>query len=289
MKQTGVDFNPLDRAAQPHGSPNAHTISNQYTAVAMAARTDGEPATSLQREPQKRRGTAIVTGGARRLGRAIALMLAQDGFDIALHYNSSREDAITCSQQIQTMNRRCRIFQADLSDGNAADPLLEEIIAWMPDVSLLVNSASVWYPSSFLDSTINDVQKNFALHVVAPYMLMRGLAKTSLNAQVINIIDTAVSKNRTDFFPYLLSKKCLYELTTMCAAELAPRIRVNAIAPGTVLPPEGEAAAFISRTPPVPLEQNADVSAVLSGVRYLMDSPHVTGQCLFIDGGEHLL
>lgn len=266
--------------------PNAGTVSPQDFVV------PGEPRTKFI--PQKVddysvRGTALVTGAGRRLGLAIAVHLARLGFDIAIHYNESADGADQCAREVILEGRKCQLFQADLSETSQAERLVERVASAMPSMTLIVNSASVWKPVSFVESSTAELLENLSVHLVSPYLLIRDFARLGQPGQVINILDSAVSSNRTQFFPYLLSKRALAELTAMCAAELAPRIRVNAVAPGTVLPTEGEAAAVFTVTPQCnPLQHYGAPEDVLKAIEFLVNSPHVTGQCLFVGGGDHL-
>lgn len=237
----------------------------------------------------KSRGTALITGAGRRLGRALALRLAEKGFDIAVHHNQSTAEADECAAKVQSLGRRSCVFQANLLRRDEVEDLIEQVYNWMPSLSLLVNNASIWKPSSFIESSADGVLESVGIHLVAPYLLTRDFARHVEHGQVINIIDTAISKNKTDFFPYLLSKKGLHDLTMMCALELAPRIRVNALAPGIVLPAEGPAGDVYSKTFDTnPLQHAASPLDVIAAMEYLIDSPHVTGQCMFISGGEQL-
>lgn len=235
------------------------------------------------------RGTALVTGAGRRLGLAIAVHLARLGFDIAIHYNESVDGAEQCGREVVLEGRKCQLFQADLSETSQAERLVERVATTMPSMTLIVNSASVWKPVSFVESSTAELLNNLSVHLVSPYLLIRDFARLGQRGQVINILDSAIGSNRTQFFPYLLSKRALAELTTMTAAELAPAIRVNAVAPGTVLPTEGEAAAVFTVTPQCnPLQHFGSPEDVLKAIEFLVNSPHVTGQCLFVGGGDHL-
>ncbi len=240
---------------------------------------------------QRSLGTALVTGAGRRLGRAIALRLAEKGFDIAIHYNGSSEDAESCAREVTARNRKCGLFRANLLDAAELQSLVEDVSNRMACLSLLVNNASIWKPASFIESSARDLYENVGIHLVAPYLLTRDFARLAQQGQVINILDTEISKNYSSFFPYLLTKKALHELTMMCALELAPRFRVNALAPGIVLPvpAEDSAESYKKLLDDNPLCHGGGPADVLAGLEYLLSSPHVTGQCLFISGGDQLL
>ncbi|MBY0546530.1 MAG: SDR family NAD(P)-dependent oxidoreductase [Candidatus Obscuribacterales bacterium] len=267
-------------------APNAGNLRSQDFVVQDQPRTKFIP---RKVDDNSVRGTALVTGAGRRLGLAIAVHLARLGFDIAIHYNESADGAAQCAGDVVGEGRKCQLFQADLSKSAQAETLVESVAGAMPPLTLIVNSASVWKPVSFVESSTAELLENLSVHLVAPYLLIRDFARLGQRGQVINILDSAISSNRTQFFPYLLSKRALAELTTMSAAELAPGIRVNAVAPGTVLPTVGEAAAVFTVTPQCnPLKHHGSPEDVLKAIDFLVNSPHVTGQCLFVGGGDHL-
>jgi NAD(P)-dependent dehydrogenase (short-subunit alcohol dehydrogenase family) len=232
-------------------------------------------------------GTALVTAGAKRIGRAIALKLADLGFDIALHFNSSNKEAELTKRDIENKGRTCLLFQANLNDSHETSKLIESITNKMPNISLLINNASVFKRINFLDSTIDDFEHNFNIHVKTPYILTRDFAKYCRDGQVINIIDANIVHYQTNYFPYLLTKKVLSEFTMMAACELAPNIRVNAIAPGLIMPPAGREDR-LDRKDNL-LQHTASVDYVLLAMEYLLVNKHVTGQSLFVDGGDHLV
>lgn len=236
-------------------------------------------------EPQ----VALVTAGARRLGKEACLKLASLGYDIALHFKSSQKEAEETAGLIRKMGRRCQLFPADLFKTSDTETLISSVLKEMKELSVLVNNASIWIPSDFQESSAQDLQENMLIHVVAPYLLSRDFSKKCKQGQIINIIDANVGKDSTHFFPYLLSKKSLFNLTAMLAVELAPNFRVNAIAPGGFLPPEGAAAKKSTD----PLEHNllrrkGQISDYTGALEYLLRSPHVTGQCLYVAAGDQL-
>lgn len=235
------------------------------------------------------RPAALVTGGSRRLGRELCLGLARRGFDIALHYRESHSAARATAGDIAQTGGSCELFQADLTDPAQVERLIPSVLERFPSLELLINSASIWRPSGFLASTRDELKENLAVHIETPYLLSRDFARLAGAGQIVNILDTAITAKTSVFFPYLLTKKALLELTIMCAAELAPGIRVNAVAPGQVLPPEGAARLAHRRQPEDnPLGRAGSTHDVLKAVIFLIENPHFTGQCLFVDGGAHL-
>lgn len=229
---------------------------------------------------------ALITAGARRLGRHLALGLAKAGFNIALHFNRSEEEASAAVAEIRQLGRQAEAFSMDLCQGNAGAELIELVNKQMGKPDLLVNNASIWKPKNFLDSTEEVLEENLAIHLKAPYFLSQALASSKGGGHIVNILDAAVQSNKTKFFPYLLAKKSLLNLTEMLAIELAPTFRVNAIAPGCTLPPEGVAKeVWTDNFTANPLQHQLSPPEILRALLFLEDSPHLTGQCIHMDGG----
>jgi pteridine reductase len=230
---------------------------------------------------------ALVTAGSKRVGRAIALRLAEFGYDIALHFNSSSDEAEVAAREIAAVGRKCQLFQRNFSHIDEVLTLIPEIRETMQAPGLLINNASVFERNSLIDARPEDFDVDFNVHVKAPFFLTRDFAQSCENGHVINIVDTGISRCKTDHFTYLLSKKALYDLTMMSAAQLAPRIRVNAIAPGLILPPVGTERQLYERaSTDNPLRRTGTPGDVLVALQYLLANEHVTGECLYVDGGD---
>ncbi len=232
--------------------------------------------------------SAIITGASRRVGRVIALHLARSGYDIAIHYYRSSSDAQSLQREIRDIGQRAELFSADLTNVDEVQVMAEDIFASFSTISLLINNASRFEPGT-IASPLSEFQNNLNVHLLSPLVLMQAFAGHVQSGLIINFLDSAVTDDGTEHLPYLLSKKALASLTTMAAVALAPGIRVNAIAPGPVLPPPGLTADHLQKRAakttlqiPVPLE------GILQGVDYLIHSPAVTGETLFIDSGQHL-
>ena len=242
--------------------------------------------------------TALVTGGAIRIGRAISLALATAGYDIALHYHSSEKDAFLVQAEIVALGVKCTLFQADLSDNLAAQSLVEQVDHGMGHLAVLVNSASVFYKGDFIETELEKLTAEFSLNFIAPFMLTKSFANTACkdNGQpvVINILDTRIEKNVTDHFVYTLSKKTLADFTRMAAKSLAPNVRVCGVAPGYILPPAGSETnqndIVVKRriSDRIPMACQGKLSDVTAAVMYLVNNDFVTGEILFADGGENL-
>lgn len=219
---------------------------------------------------------ALVTGGAKRIGADIAVGLADHGYDIILHYNTSRDEAYKIKNIITNRGRRCTLVQADLTDPssyNIFDSHLEK-------VTLLINNASAYFGGLLEEDEPDLLNQMLSVHVRAPYYFLHLLAKRKKHAHVINMLDAQIAKNTTNFFAYLLTKKTLASLTTMAAKELSPLIRVNGIAPGEVLTPENSIQNNKAHTD--------HTENIIKGMFYLIENDFVTGEILTIDGGKFL-
>jgi NAD(P)-dependent dehydrogenase (short-subunit alcohol dehydrogenase family) len=232
---------------------------------------------------------ALITAGAKRIGRAMSARLARLGYDVAVHYHKSKEEAEDLRSQLENLGVSCKLFQSDFNDTADTAALVDQVHQDLPNLQLLINSASVFHAVDFLKSDENDLNTNINVHLRAPYLLTREFAKTVKKGQIINLVDASFVRNETVFFAYQLTKKALVELTLMSARRLGPDIRVNAIAPGLVLPPDHKAGIeFEERMKDNPLERRGDIDDILGALDYLVVSEHVTGQILFVDGGEHV-
>jgi NAD(P)-dependent dehydrogenase (short-subunit alcohol dehydrogenase family) len=239
-------------------------------------------------------GIAIVTGAGARLGRAMALALGEDGWQVAVHYHTSREGAEETCALIRKAGGRAEPVQADLANEGARDGLVDRVAEQFGGpVSLLINSASAFHDDTALTHSRDDWDAHMEPNLRAPVHLAQQLADALPDGQkghVINIIDQRVWKLNPIFFTYTLSKAALWQATQTLAQALAPDIRVNAIGPGPTL-------ASVHQTPE---EFAAEKAATLTGqgsspeeivraMRYLIAATSVTGQMIASDGGQHLL
>ncbi len=235
------------------------------------------------------RPAALVTGAAVRLGRAIALSLAQAGYAIALHYHHSADQAAQTVAEIRAVGVASAAFQLDLRDVNAIPAFLQEVRAAFPGLTLLVNSASAYTQAAIAATTPSIFDSQFDVNLRAPFFLLQAFAAQVGRGQVINIIDNKIGFNQFQYAAYLLAKKALVELTKMAALEFAPAIRVNGVAPGVVLPAESRSPAYIQwRIQGIPLQQQGDVAYITQALLSLINNPFITGQILVVDGGESL-
>ena len=232
--------------------------------------------------------TALVTGGAKRIGKAFALFLAQQGYDIALHYNTAAKERQDTVAEIEKEKARCLPLQADLSQPKEVASIFPQVEKGLGKCSLLLNNVSVFNPVSFMDTTESQFDFDMAVNFRAPFFLSQHFAlQAPEESQIINILDCRLTRVNTSYFVYNLSKQALRHFTLMAAKELAPRIRVNAIAPGPALPSEtGDPLEAIIRT--TPLQTASPPATLVSALAYLLEARTITGQVLFVDSGLHL-
>ena len=232
---------------------------------------------------------ALVTGGAKRIGGAICRALAQSGYTIALHYGTSTAGAEKTARDISKDGGVCATFACDLSDAHATEDLIPSVLAELGSLDVLINSASIFEKSTLAEGSIDVWDRHFAVNLKAPYILMRSFARYAKQGSIVNILDTHVVRNKTARAAYLLSKKALGELTKMAAVEFAPRLRVNGVAPGLILPPASEKMNYLDRlAKQVPLRRKGNVENIAHAVLFLLENDYVTGQVIYEDGGEHL-
>jgi pteridine reductase len=241
----------------------------------------------LSHPPHHSRPAALVTGGAVRLGRAIALALAGAGYDIALHYGRSAEAAVSTAEEIRALGAACHTVQADLRDAEALPGLVGAARAALPGLAALVNSASAYTQATIGATTAAIFDEQLAVNLRAPLLLTRAFAEQVGRGSVVNIVDNKVGFNQFQYAAYLLAKKGLAELTRMAAVEFAPAIRVNGVAPGVVLPAGTRSEEYIAwRVSGIPLRRQGSTDDIAGAILFLLRSPFVTGQILTVDGGE---
>ena len=236
--------------------------------------------------------TALVTGGARRIGAAIVRDLARNGFAVAIHCNRSRAEAEVLVAEIAREGGKAAVVQADLTRLDQAGDLVARASERIGPIGLLVNSASIFEPDEIGSFEWDVWDAHFAVHVKAPVFLARRLSEAlpaEMAGLVVNIIDERVWRPNPHFFSYTLSKSALWDATRTMALALAPRIRVNAIGPGPTLPNiRQQREDFDRQVAGLLLERGPELAEFGATVRYLFETMSVTGQMIAIDGGQHL-
>lgn len=232
----------------------------------------------------------LITGSARRIGKETALYLASSGYDIALHYNRSQAEADYVAKQIRERGVKCELFQADLEDTSTYQTLIKKVHTAFPHLSILINNASVFDTGDFMEGDVSLYEKEFRTNFQAPIFLTQAFAQQIGKGAVVNMLDTCITQHKHSYFYYLLSKKSLAEFTKMAAVELAPAIRVNGVCPGYVLPSGEWGDDYkMELEARLPMKKIATISDILQAVHLLISTQSITGQSIFIDGGEHLL
>ncbi len=233
---------------------------------------------------------ALVTGAARRLGRAIALALAGEGVSVAVHYRSSAAEAQVTADELEGLGVGAWPVQADLAEPDEAAALLGRAAeAAGAPIEILVNSAGVFAPSRVLEFTLDELARNVQVNAAAPLLLCRALAAQQRPGQIVNMLDGKVVECDAEHAAYHLSKRMLFTLTRMLALELAPRVRVNAVAPGLILPPAGEDESYLeAMAHSNPLHRHGGEADIVRAVLFLLHSEFITGQVIYVDGGRHM-
>lgn len=236
--------------------------------------------------------TALVTGAAKRIGRAIALTLANAGYDIGVHYGQSRDDALALVTELEALGVRARAIQGDLSDVARVPGLIEKTREALGPIDVLVNNASVFADDRARSLTLNSWQTHMDTNLLAPVLLSQAFAAQPdirENASIINMIDQRVLKPSPPFFSYSLSKAGLWHATRTLAQALAPNVRVNAVGPGPTLRSIHQSEAdFAREARSTLLQKPTSPEEVAAAVIYLLNAPSVTGQMICVDSGQHL-
>jgi len=236
------------------------------------------------------RGVALVTGGARRIGHTLSLALAEAGYDLAIHYRTSKAEAEATCEEVLSRGRRAVVLQADLAVEGKAAGLVERASEALGPVTLLVNNASVFQEDTVQTMTRSSWDAHMETNLRAPLALTQAFAaQAPEGSSVVNLLDQRVWKPNPQFFSYALSKAALWAATRTLAQALAPDIRVNAVGPGPTLPSIHQAPGdFAAEAANVPLRRRATPVEIARAVLYLIDAPSVTGQMIAVDGGQHL-
>ncbi|MFW2543032.1 SDR family oxidoreductase [Primorskyibacter sp. 2E107] len=245
---------------------------------------------------------ALVTGAAKRLGRAMALYLAERGYDVAVHYAGSKDAAEDTVSEIRAMGRRAEAIQADLLDEAQTSTLIDRAAdALGGRVTVLINNASIFEKDTLETASRESWDRHIESNLRAPFVLTQGFAAQVPQAMIdahgepraqgliVNMIDQRVRKLTPDFASYTIAKMGLWALTRTAAQGLAPHVRVNGIGPGPTLQGEHQQTdQFARQRAATVLKRGADPADITAALGYFLDSPAITGQLLCVDGGQHL-
>jgi len=235
---------------------------------------------------------ALVTGGAQRIGGAIALALARAGYAVAIHANRSRDAAEALRAEIEGQGGSAAVVVADLADHHAVLRIVPEAVKAVGALTLLVNNAGIFESDDIGSLDRDRFDRHFAINLRAPLFLAEAFAIQAphgADASIVNVVDQRVYKPTPRFVSYTLTKSALHTATTTLAQALAPNVRVNAVAPGPVLPsPRQDAGAFARQAATMPLGRGPTPQDVAGAVLYLAGAAGVTGVTLAVDGGQHI-
>ena len=235
---------------------------------------------------------ALVTGGARRIGRSLALALADSGYAVAIHHHRSQDEAAALAEEIARAGGKAVTLAADLADEAAVSELLPLAAAALGPIGVLVNNASLFGNDTATNATRDSWDAHLAVNLRAPFVLMQQFAASlpaGAGGNIVNLLDERVWNLTPYFLSYTLTKSALWTLTRTLALALAPRIRVNGIGPGPTLPsPRQGREQFIEQCRKMPLERGTSPDEVAAALCFILAAPAMTGQMIALDGGQHL-
>jgi pteridine reductase len=236
---------------------------------------------------------AIVTGGAVRLGKAQAIALGERGANVVVHYHASAGPAEEVVHHIQRLGAQAIAVQADLGRPSMAPSLVERAVAAFGKADILVNSAAIFEQGHWDDTTEENWDRHFDINLKSPFFLTQAFARQvgrERRAHVVNIADWRAVQPGSDHVAYTLAKAGLVAMTKSMALALAPNIQVNAIAPGLILPPPGGGTGYFEQAAHhVPAQRTGSPAEIVKALLFLLESDFVTGELLYVTGGEHLL
>jgi len=232
--------------------------------------------------------TVLVTGGARRVGRMLALACGRAGADVIIHHGHSEEEAEEAKKEIVSFGRRAWVLASDLSHPESVSSLVELANGISP-LYALVNSAAIFENLLLEDTSLDDWQRHMDLNLTAPFLLSQSFGKHVNEGRIVNILDWRALRPSADHFPYTISKAALAGLTKSLAVALAPRIQVNGLALGAILPPSDRPASdAIIRD--VPAKRWVEPGELEQALVFLLSAPdYITGEIIHVDGGRHLI
>lgn len=234
--------------------------------------------------------TVLVTGGAVRIGRAICEALARAGMRVVIHHRASESEARELAGRLRDLGAGAWTVSADLADPASADSLIARSVELAGSLHALVNNAAVFHKHGWGAVTADALDSELRVNLRAPLLLMQSFARRVRAGAIVNLLDRRIAGTDPSCVPYELSKKALAAATRSAALAWAPAIRVNAVAPGAVLPPPGEGEQYLrDRAGRIPLGGPIPPDAVADAVLFLLRARHITGQIVFVDGGQHLL
>jgi pteridine reductase len=234
---------------------------------------------------------ALITGAAKRLGRAVALRLAHEGADIAIHYGKSAKDAQELQSEIEKLGRRAAIFSAELTDVAAIQKLVADVASHFGQLDILINSAANFLETKFGETTQKTWDASLDTNLRAPFFCAQAAAphlSKSGHGAIVNFADIGGIMGWREFLPHSISKSGIILMTRILAKELAPAVRVNAIAPGTITMPGDPPEWQSDFTRLAPLHRSGRPDEIADAILFLLTAEFMTGQTLVLDGGRTL-
>ena len=233
--------------------------------------------------------TALVTGASKRIGREICFVLAREGVNIVIHYNSSREDAKRLCAELADYEVNSWLVKADFENSREYNNLISRGLKIAGSLDILVNNASVFLPGRLKQMSFEDLRLHMQVNAWVPLVLSREFVRVVKRGKIINLLDARIKGYDFLHVPYILSKHLLSTLTEMMALEFAPDVTVNGIAPGLILPPPGKDKRYLEKLmKTVPLKRHGNPDDIANAVIYLLKNDFITGQIINVDGGLHL-
>lgn len=233
----------------------------------------------------------LITGGAKRIGRLLALLVAREGGNLLIHHNSSPDEALALQYEIQELGQTAAIFQSNFSDNDSRRNFLERVFSSY-EIDVVINNASLFANLDWKTTTVEDWRVHQAINLETPFLISQAYANALADGKkgkIINMLDWRALKPGTDHLPYTISKAGLAALTKSLALGLAPKITVNGIALGAILPPiDGTLQDSITKNLPIP--RWAAISELEETALFLISAPdYITGEIIHLDGGRHLI
>lgn len=232
--------------------------------------------------------TILITGAAKRVGRIFALACARAGADIVIHHAHSDKEARQVQDEIESIGRKAHMLASDFGKPAEVTGLISQALEFSP-LYALVNSAAIFEPLSFNETTLADWERHMAINLTTPFLLSQEFARQTTQGRIVNILDWRTLRPGADHFPYTVSKSALAAMTKSLAIALAPRITVNGLALGAILPPaNGSAGEKLIQQ--VPAKRWGEAQDVEDALIFLLTGPaYITGEIIHVDGGRHLI
>ena len=245
---------------------------------------------------QNLKRTYLITGAANRIGRALAQTLAPQAAAVIIHYRSSKTPAEELAKEISAGGVKAFTIAADLESPAETQTLLKRAWDMAGPIDVLINNASIFETGRLTEISMDDIQRNMMTNAFAPFLLSRSFAQLNkdrapaLLPAIVNFLDSRITEYDRQHAAYHLAKRTLFALTKMMALEFAPDVRVNAVAPGLILPPAGKDQSYLEQLRSTnPLNSIGNVDQIAAAVRFLIDNEFITGQVIYVDGGRHLI